>query len=109
VIRLIDIRLVQQYVNAIKSRDAINQLPTGLREHAKDFEPIALADICAQAGENLTEQEVLALIPALPEIPNKTIQSLLSVAVNFIMAALKKYYPTLTWSAVSGLIGHFIK
>jgi len=106
---LIDIRLVQQYVEAIKARDIVNQLSDGQRKYAQNYERDILADICAQAGENLTEQQVLALIPALPEIPNEAIQPLLSVALNFIMAALKKYYPTLTWSAVSGLIGHFIK
>lgn len=103
---MIDIKSVQQYVDAVRSRDAISKLPAGLREHAQQFEHVILDDICAQAGITMDEQELLDLASGISE---KAVQTVLSTAVNFIVAALKKYYPTLTWSAVSGLVGHFIK
>lgn len=100
-----DKKLLAKFDDAIKARPLIDQLPTGLREHAQQFEKLCLDDIRTQAGNpNLNEQEILDLIrPTLTDI----VKQALPIIADITMSAIKKHYPAVTTATVlSALINH---
>jgi hypothetical protein len=108
VIILIDIRSVKQFVDAVKARNIVSQLPDGLKEHAQQFERIVLDDICTQAGVTMTEQEVLDLVSGISS--DQTTKTFLSTIIDFIVSTVKKHYPTgLVSAIISYLVTNLIK
>jgi hypothetical protein len=104
---MIDRNLIQQYLSAVQARDIVKQLPVGLRDHAEQFEQLCLHDIRAQCGNpDLTEQDVIAIIkPTLTVLAKQA----LSLAINYVISALKKHYPALALSTASGIISYLAK
>jgi|GEM_PF-2326745 len=93
-----DKTLLTNYANAIRARPAIALLPTGPREHAQQYERLALDDIRIQMGNpNLTEQQILDMIkPTLADI----VMQELPIIIDYALTAIKKHYPTATIASV---------
>ena len=110
-----DAKLLSDYQAAVRARVIVERLPPGLREYAQQYEALCLADLRAQAGREVTEAELMAT--AKPTILS-VLQDLWPVLSPILLAAVKKYGPTIAassamgatvWSLIAPYLGNLAK
>jgi hypothetical protein len=92
----IDTQLIKNLVIAVDSRQTLQNLPPGLKEHCLQYEKMCLDDVKVQLGNDIVASQ--------PSIAPQVLSSTLDI----IMMLIKKHWTTATWVSVLSVIVSYL-